>query len=109
MAQIGTFTKTKTGFSGRVRTLALDLELTIRPAEKSDAENAPDHRIFASDDLEVGAAWNRSGDKAGDYLSIIIDDPTFVQPLSVALFQSETDAKVWNLVWRRPSKRDDKG
>ena len=109
MPQIGTFTKTKTGFSGSVRTLALDVELTIRTAEKSDADNAPDHRIFAANDLEVGAAWNRSGEKAGDYLSIRIDDPTFTQPLHAALFQSEADSKVWNLMWNRPSKRDDKG
>lgn len=109
MPQIGTFTKTKTGFSGRVRTLALDVELTIRPVEKSDAENAPDHRIFTADDREVGAAWSRSGEKAGDYLSITLDDPTFTQPLRAALFQSEADAKVWNLMWNRPSKRDDKG
>lgn len=109
MPQIGTFTKTKTSFSGHVRTLTLDVELTIRPAEKSDAENAPDHRIFAADDREVGAAWSRSGEKAGDYLSINLDDPTFTQPLRAALFQSEADDKVWNLMWSRPSKRDDKG
>ncbi|WP_319797901.1 DUF736 domain-containing protein [Nitrobacter sp.] len=109
MTQIGTFTKTKTGFSGRIRTLTLDVELTVRPAEKSDTENAPDYRIFAADDLEVGAAWSRSGEKAGNYLSISIDDPTFTQPLRAALFQSEADAKIWNLMWNRPSKRDDKG
>lgn len=109
MTQIGTFTKTKTGFSGSIRTLALDVELTICPAEKSDAENAPDYRIFAVGDLEVGAAWSRSGEKAGDYLSISIDDPTFTQPLRAALFLSEADTKVWNLMWNRQSKRDDKG
>lgn len=108
MPQIGTFTKTKTDFSGRLRTLALGVELTIRPAEKSDAENSPDYRIFAADDLEVGAAWSRNGEKAGDYLSIALDDPTFTQPLRAALFQSEADAKVWNLMWNRPPKRDDK-
>jgi uncharacterized protein (DUF736 family) len=109
MPQIGTFTKTKTGFSGSVRTLALDIKLTIRPAEKSDTENATDHRIFTTDDLEVGAAWSRSGERAGDYLSITLDDPTFSQPLRAALFQSEADAKVWNLMWSRQAKRDDKG
>lgn len=109
MPQIGTFTKTKTGFSGSIRTLLLDVELTIRPAEKSDAENAPDHRIFTADDREVGAAWSRSGDRAGDYLSITLDDPTFTQPLRAALFQSEADAKIWNLMWSRQAKRDDKG
>lgn len=29
MAQIGTFTRTADGFAGRLRTLALDVELTI--------------------------------------------------------------------------------
>lgn len=109
MTQIGTFTKTKTGFSGSIRTLSLDVELTIHPIEKSDADNAPDHRIFAFDDREVGAAWSRSGEKAGDYLSITIDDPSFTQPLRATLFQSEAGAKVWNMMWNRPSKRADKG
>ena len=39
MAQIGTFTRTKHGFTGRLRTLSRDIELTIVPAEHSDAEN----------------------------------------------------------------------
>ena len=108
MPQIGTFTKTKAGYAGHVRTLALDVELTIRPAETSDVEKAPDHRIYAADDREVGAALNRSGEKAGDYLSVALDDPTFTQPIRAALFRSEADAKVWNLMWNRPSKRDEK-
>jgi len=109
MAQIGTFTKTAAGYTGHVRTLLLDVELTIRPAENSADENTPDHRIYTTDDLEVGAAWNRTGKRAGDYLSVAIDDPSFPQPIHSALFQSEADAKVWNLFWSRPSKRDDKG
>jgi uncharacterized protein (DUF736 family) len=108
MPQIGTFTKTKTGYAGHVKTLTLDVELTIRPAEKSDAENAPEHRIYGADNREVGAAWNRSGEKAGDYLSVALDDPIFIQPIRAALFQSEADEKVWNLMWNRPSKRDEK-
>ena len=35
-----TFTRTKHGFTGRLRTLSLDIELTLVPAEHSDAENA---------------------------------------------------------------------
>ena len=50
MAQIGTFTRTKHGFTGRLRTLSLDIELTIVPAEHSDAENAPNYRIHAGDE-----------------------------------------------------------
>lgn len=45
MAQIGTFTRTSDGFAGRLRTLALDVELTIVPATSSDAEHAPDYRV----------------------------------------------------------------
>jgi uncharacterized protein (DUF736 family) len=43
MAQIGTFIRTKQGFSGRLRTLSLDIKLTLVPAEHSDAENAPNY------------------------------------------------------------------
>lgn len=109
MPQIGTFTKTKTGFSGRVRTVTLDIELTIRSTDNAAVENAPGHRIYDANDIEVGAAWNHNGDKAGDYLSVVIDDPTFTQPIRAALFQSEADATVWNLIWNRPSKRDERG
>ena len=45
MPQIGLFTRDETGFSGRVHTLTLFRELTIMPAEHSDAENAPDYRV----------------------------------------------------------------
>lgn len=41
MAQIGTFTRTADGFAGRLRTLALDVELTIVPATSSDADRNP--------------------------------------------------------------------
>ena len=72
MAQIGTFKRTKTGFSGHIRTLALDAKLILVPVAKSDVENAPDYRIHLGDDdglaigPEVGAGWKRNGEKAGD-------------------------------------------
>ncbi len=49
MAQIGNFIRTRNGFSGRLRTLSLDIELTIVPADHSDTENAPNYRIHAGD------------------------------------------------------------
>jgi uncharacterized protein (DUF736 family) len=74
MSKIGTFTRNDDGFFGNVRTLTLDVKLAILPAEKLDAGNAPDHRVFC-DGLEVGAAWNRTGEKAGTWLSVAIDAP----------------------------------
>ena len=95
MAQIGTFNRTKTGISGRIRTLALDAELILVPVDKRDAENAPDYRIHLGDvdgsevGPEVGAGWKRTGEKAGEYVSLQLDDPTFAQPIRANLFQAD--------------------
>ena len=61
MARIGTFARTQHGFTGRLRTLSLDIELVLVPAEHSDTENTPDYRIHAGDEEgpEVGAGWRR--------------------------------------------------
>lgn len=110
MAQIGQFTRTKTGYSGQVRTLSLDLELTLVPAEPSDAENAPDYRIHLGDDEgpEVGAGWKRTGEKAGNYVSLQLDDPVFPHPIRANLFHSNDDKTAWALHWNRPSKRGER-
>jgi uncharacterized protein DUF736 len=57
------------------------IELTIIPADHSDAENAPNYRVHAGDEdgPEVGAGWTRSGEKAGEYVALQIDDPGFPQ------------------------------
>jgi soluble lytic murein transglycosylase-like protein/uncharacterized protein (DUF736 family) len=81
MANIGVFQKAKTGYSGCIRTLFIDAEVVLVPAKKSDTENAPDFRIHIDDkdSSEVGAAWKETGEKAGDYLSLQLDDPTLAQ------------------------------
>jgi uncharacterized protein (DUF736 family) len=108
MAQIGTFVRTQQGFSGRLRTLSLDIELTLVPAEHSVTENGPNYRIHAGDEegQEVGAGWTRTGEKAGEYIALQIDDPTFTQPLRANLFQSGSDRSAYHLLWMRPAKRD---
>lgn len=106
MVQIGTFTHKADGFFGRIRTLTLNAEVTILPIDETDAENAPNHRIFA-DGLEVGAAWDRTGERAGAYLSVTIDDPSFVEPIRARMFESDTRKDVWNLHWTRKTRRDE--
>ena len=105
--QIGHFTATEDGFAGRLHTLALDMALTLVPAETSDSENAPDYRVMAGegdDQREVGAGWKRVGEKAGAYVAVQIDDPAFVQPLRANLFQGGPATHV--LLWNRPSRRE---
>ena len=107
MSQIGRFTRTKSGYSGRIHKLTVDAELVLVPAEHSDA---PDYRIHLGDyDVpEVDAAWKRIGEKAGDYVSLLIDDPAFLQPIRANLFQSGDDKPAWSLHWNRPPKRGER-
>jgi uncharacterized protein (DUF736 family) len=105
--QIGTFKANTDGFAGRLSMLTLDTELTLVSAEHSDSENAPDYRVLTGSGdemLEVGAGWKRTGEKAGAYVAVLIDDPTFTQPLRANLFQGDGDTHV--LVWSRPSRRE---
>ncbi len=110
MAQIGQFTRSKSGYSGRIQSLSLDAELVLVPAEHSDAENAPDYRIHLGDGdgPEVGAGWKRTGEKAGDYVSLVIDGPVLTQPIRANLFQSGDDKSAWVLNWNRPPKRSER-
>lgn len=107
---IGQFTATENGFTGVLRTLTLDLELSLVPAEPSETENAPDYRVMyetGDDEREIGAGWKRVGDKAGAYVAIQIDDPAFVQPLRANLFQADASSHV--LLWNRPARREQAG
>lgn len=110
MPQIGEFTRNPTGYSGRIRTLSLNLDVAIFAAEASDVENAPDYRVHAGseDGPAIGAGWKRSGEKAGEFVSLLIDDPTFAQPIRANLFQNGDDKKSWSLHWSRPRDRAEK-
>lgn len=111
MTQIGIFNRTAEGYFGRLHTLGYDVELTLVPAEASDADNAPDWRVRLGDGdgPEVGAAWNRTGERAGEYLSLQLDDPSLARPIRANLFKSPDQTDVHHLVWSRPAKRDSKG
>jgi uncharacterized protein (DUF736 family) len=105
--RIGTFVAADGGFGGHLHTLTLDIDLVLVPADPSDSENAPDFRVIAGSNeeaREVGAGWKQVGEKAGDYVSLQIDDPSFVQALRANLFKDDGNAHV--LVWSRPTRRD---
>jgi uncharacterized protein (DUF736 family) len=108
MAQIGSFIRTRSGFSGWLRTLSLDIEIAIVPADHSETENAPNYRVHAGNEEgpEVGAGWTRTGEKAGEYVALQIDDPAFTQPIRANLFQSGSDRSAFHLMWTRPAKRE---
>lgn len=108
MAYIGHFTRTNDGYRGTLKTLTLDAELTLIPVERNDAENAPDYRVHISSDeqmLEIGAGWKRTSEKAGEYVSLLIDDPALPHPIHANLFHSVSENDAHLLTWNRTPKR----
>jgi len=108
--QIGMFTREAKGFTGQIDTLTLACDLAIIPAEPSEAENAPDYRIHQGGDEgpEVGAGWTRTGERAGEYVALVLDDPAFPHSIRANLFRDDDAGSAWSLHWSRPSKRDAK-
>ena len=110
MSLIGQFTRENDGFIGHLMTLSLHQDIIIVPAEPSDAENAPDYRIHhgADDGPEIGAGWKRTGERAGEYISLLIDDPALPQPIRANLFRDDDGGAAWSLHWTRPVKRGER-
>ena len=114
MPQIGQFTREPSGFAGRIETLTLLRHIHVVPAEPSDAENAPDYRVHlahregAEIGPEVGAAWKRTGERAGEYVALTIDDPALPQPIRANLFRDDDAGSTWSLHWSRPQTRSGK-
>ena len=102
MANIGTFTAEKDGFTGTVRTLTLNVKVKIVPSDK-ESENAPDYRIVAGTGYEIGAAWKKVSKADRPYLSVTLDDPSFPATIYARLVEGDDGAH--NLIWSR-SKGD---
>ena len=98
MATIGIFTKSDNGYTGAVKTLALNVKARIAPAEKTN-DKAPDFRIFAGQ-TEFGAGWKKKSSEGRDYLSVKLDDPSFPAPIYASLVEIEGEDSL-SLIWSR--------
>lgn len=110
MPIIGSFQRTADGFTGRLRTLTLDIELTLVPLDPTDADDAPDYRVHRGsedDGPQVGAGWKRTGARVGDYVAVSLDDPALAQPLWANLFPTDAERVTFVLAWNRPARRED--
>lgn len=99
MATIGSFTANDDGYVGTIRTLTINVKAKIVINDNKKSDSAPDFRIFAGQ-AELGAAWKAQtkGDKPRDYLSVLLDDPSFPKLVRAALFEEGGAAY---LVWSR--------
>jgi uncharacterized protein (DUF736 family) len=98
MANIGTFTAEKDGFTGTLRTLTLNVKVKLVPNDKGDTENAPDFHLQAAGH-EVGAAWKKTSEAGREYLSVSIDDPSFPATVYARLIENEDGTH--DLIWSR--------
>ena len=90
---IGTFEMCGDGYAGRLRTLTCDAVITIVRAQPSAAENAPEWRL-------------RTGERAGAFIAVQIDDPAFAVPLRANLLRASQKDREHHLLWSRPSARE---
>lgn len=100
--QIGTFTPSKDGgWTGFLHTLTLDAKIRLVPNDDRTGDKAPAFRVLIGHS-RVGDAWEAktTGETPKPYLRLHLDDPSFPEPLNVALFPSDTGDKA-ALVWNR--------
>ena len=94
-------------YTGEIRTLSVQRSHVVLRPNTRGSNREPDYRVVQFTDggtVELGAAWRRRTERGQDYLSVLLDDPTLAQPLSVALFPGEDDLSA-NLIWTRPARR----
>jgi uncharacterized protein (DUF736 family) len=105
MATIGTFKLIENGrFEGTLGTLTVRARLSIVPVSTKTSDDQPDYRVYAGR-FELGAGWRKTSDRGNDYVSLVLDDPSFAAPLYAALMPAdEPDAH--RLVWSRPKRND---
>ena len=89
---IGIFHSAQDSFTGQIRTLMLDVVVTLVPAPSNDSDNAPDWRVLLG----------------GAFVAVQIDDPAFAQPLRANLLRSMSRDDEHHLLWSRPTNRDRK-
>ena len=104
------FESTANGFAGRARHFGIDEQIVLVAIDPGDAENAPDYRVHIGDDdgPEAGAGWKRTGERAGEFIAVLIDDPALPQPIRANLFRDDDAGSSWSLHWSRPKPREDR-
>ena len=98
MTTLGSFTPTADGgYVGTIRTLTLSAKsVRVQPIE-AKAKRAPHFRITAAE-VDLGAAWRETPEGKPPYLSVKLDDPSFVHPIQAFLVEADDTHQ---LVWKR--------
>lgn len=100
MANIGTFTAEKDGFTGQLRTLTQNVKVKLIPNDKGDTENAPDFRLPTSAFRRPATTSARRGRRpAKPGVPVSLDDPSFPATVYARLIENEDGRH--DLIWSR--------
>jgi uncharacterized protein (DUF736 family) len=103
MATIGTFKRQDDGsYMGSIKTLTLNVKQARLTPVASESDKGPDFRIFAGS-TEFGAAWKKTSREEREYLSVKLDDPSFVSPIYATLVESDDG---FSMIWSRSRSAD---
>ena len=104
------FEPTGDGYAGRTRLFGINEAIVLVALDPTDTENAPDYRIHLDDEdgPEVGGAWKRVGERAGNYIALEIDSPLFPAPFRPVLFRANDEGQTLRLSWKRPRPREER-
>jgi len=104
------FEPTADGYAGHVRLFGVDEQIVLVALDPGEAENVPYYRIHLHDEdgPEVGGAWKRVGERAGNYIALEIDSPLFPALFRPVLFRADDDRRTFRLSWTRLRTRDDR-
>lgn len=100
MATIGNFQKQADGsYTGSITTLTFNAQAVVIRPSRGEGDKAPDYRVFAGQS-EIGAAWKKASREDRAYLSVKLDDPSFISPIFCSLVESDHGQ---SLIWSRRS------
>jgi uncharacterized protein (DUF736 family) len=91
-------------FEGTLGTLTVRARLSIVPVSAKTSDDQPDYRVYAGR-IEVGAGWRKTSDRGDDYVSLVLDGPSFAARLYAALMPAD-EPDSHRLVWSGPKRND---
>lgn len=98
MSTIGTFTRKGNAYTGTIETITFTVEAKFLAID-SESPKGPDYRIIVRN-AECGAAWKQTSEKGNDYLSVVLDDPSFPAPVRASLVETNIKGE-HALLWSR--------
>lgn len=102
MPRIGEFPETDYGFKGHIHTRDGRVPVELRHIEGAE-KDGPHFQVMAPNGAEIGAAWDRVGEKSKErYVRASIDDMTLPQKIQGNLV-NEGNGK-WGMMWQREGR-----